>query len=765
MKRERYAQVKQLFIEAGKLSLADRESFLSQACGDDDELREEVENLLAHDSSETIIRNDGPGKPNRSVGGESASPSLVRKLRGYGVLTKYLSPRAHLAIGAFLATAFLLVFAFLMQRSIHSFQQRLRTEAFHELLNAKVTGLELWMMHERATVESWCRSHRLRQLTEQLVQLAATSNNLHDDLAKSPVQQELRDELRAIAGVPLKYAIWDRRFVTVADWSPDNLVLGRGVTPFGAGILSSVFDGKTELLQLGEGDLISKDYPTHLEKPKLVVFVPVRDHEGAVIAAMMVFDLDRTSLVNQILSLGQISQSGETYVFDKDGLMLSESRFNDQLREIGLIPNEPDSHSSKVVVLRDPGGDMTAGYRPLEPLATRPLTKMARNAVAGQDGVDLDGYRDYRGVKVVGAWRWLDEYKIGVATELDADEMEPGLQTLLIGAWVGFGMLALFVGITVHSYYSIHRLRRQVGEQYTVGQHMLEEQIGEGGMGRVFKARHALLKRPTAVKLLRPELLDQESIARFAREAQLASQLSHPNTIDVYDYGVTSEGLFYFVMEYVDGLSLMQLVQVAGALPATRAVHLLRQMCGSLCEAHAMGMIHHDIKPQNVMVYCPGGKPDFVKVLDFGLAKHAETPKSRKITRSGMLSGTPLYIAPERIQHPHETDARVDIYSFGAVAFYMLTGHEVFQGDSIADILLQVANTPPPRPSEYVEVPPQLDQLVFDCLAKDPDRRPQSVAEIRTLLYGMDGLEPWREDQARMWWKRHEEVQNGTCSV
>ena len=180
----------------------------------------------------------------------------------------------------------------------------------------------------------------------------------------------------------------------------------------------------------------------------------------------------------------QLGMSGETYVFSEDGLMLSESRFNEQLREVGLIPDTPDATSARVIYLRDPGGDLTAGYLPDEPLATKPLTEMARRCTAGGDGDDMEGYRDYRGVKVVGAWRWLEDLEIGVATELNVDEAEPGLRTLMWESGLVLGLFATCLGITLFSYYSVHRMREQFGVNRKLGQYTLEKQIGEGAWAR-----------------------------------------------------------------------------------------------------------------------------------------------------------------------------------------------------------------------------------------------------------------------------------------
>jgi serine/threonine-protein kinase len=319
-----------------------------------------------------------------------------------------------------------------------------------------------------------------------------------------------------------------------------------------------------------------------------------------------------------------------------------------------------------------------------------------------------------------------------------------------------FGLFAVSLGMLVYSYYSIHRLRNQIGENHRLGHYTLEQQIGEGGMGKVFKARHAFLRRPTAIKLLRPELVDRESIARFEREASLASQLTHPNTIDIYDYGVTPEGIFFLVMEYIDGISLFQLVTQDGPLPPARVVTLLTQICESLEEAHGAGMIHRDLKPQNIMVCCRGGKADVVKVLDFGLVKQTETPGETTLTASAVLAGTPLYIAPERLRDPSSATASTDIYSLGAVAYYLLTGRETFQGKSVAEMLFQTINAPPPRPSDMqADIPLELDQLVADCLAKEPESRPDSVVEILRALEGLDCWGRWDQSLAQNWWKDH----------
>ena len=229
-------------------------------------------------------------------------------------------------------------------------------------------------------------------------------------------------------------------------------------------------------------------------------------------------------------------------------------------------------------------------------------------------------------------------------------------------------MIAAAMGAALASSFSAARLHREVSQARRVGQYTLQKRIGGGGMGQVYLARHALLKRPTAIKLLRPDQTSPLTIARFEREVQLTSQLTHPNTIEIFDFGRTPEGLFYYAMEYLPGLTLAELVRQEGPLPAERVICILRQVCGSLKEAHAVGLIHRDIKPQNIMLCERGGQWDFVKVLDFGLVKQLPDGHAPQLTADQQVSGTPLYIAPEVWIQPQRADAPPTSMRWGSSA-------------------------------------------------------------------------------------------------
>jgi serine/threonine protein kinase len=299
----------------------------------------------------------------------------------------------------------------------------------------------------------------------------------------------------------------------------------------------------------------------------------------------------------------------------------------------------------------------------------------------------------------------------------------------------------------------IYGLERTVARARKMGPYTLEEKIGEGGMGEVYKARHALLRRATAIKIIR-DADDPDQRARFEREVQLTSQLTHANTVHVYDFGRAEDGTFYYAMEYIEGVTLWQLVQLDGPQRPGRVVSLLLQICASLAEAHAFGLIHRDVKPDNVLVCVRGLVPDVVKVVDFGLARAIEPggPRDEPTT----VIGTARYMAPEAVREPSRVDARSDIYSLGALAYYLLTGTELFNG--APDVVLsQQIHAVPQRPSSRLgaELPADLERIVMRCLAKDPAQRPQSAVELASELRKTALARTWTEGDGAHWWARN----------
>lgn len=477
------------------------------------------------------------------------------------------------------------------------------------------------------------------------------------------------------------------------------------------------------------------------------------------IIAMLGFRIQPEVEFTRILETARIGKTGETFAFNRSGVMLSNSRFDQQLRRIGLLPETEDSTLN--ISLRDPGVDMTTGARPKLPPSEQPLTHIAAEAKEGRDGVNTDGHRDYRGVPVVAAWEWLDEEGFGIATKVDVSEAN---QTLTIISRAFWGLYALLAAASLAMLVSMVRASRLAAqaqldalELKRLGQYTLEEKLGEGGMGVVYRAKHAMLLRPTAVKFLDSSKANEKSVARFEREVQLTGQLNHPNTIAIYDYGRTPEGVFYYAMEYLDGLDLQALVSRHGPQPEGRVIHILKQVCGSLAEAHSIGLIHRDVKPANILLNARGGMFDVVKLLDFGLVKVIDHASEAQVTKAGGVVGTPMYMSPEAYQSPEAVDARTDLYAVGAVGYFLLTGEPPFLGETMLDVLKHQVQSIPEAPSQRLGQPvsPELEQLLLRCLSKSPADRPASVNEIIAELNRIPTANSWTESHARYWWRRY----------
>src|SRR6185369_14300461 len=365
---------------------------------------------------------------------------------------------------------------------------------------------------------------------------------------------------------------------------------------------------------------------------------------------------------------------------------------------------------------------------------------MAASAIQGQEGTDVTGYRNYRGVPVVGTWAWLPNYGLGVATEVEVAEAYRSLYILRRAFWSLFALLAASSVLILFFTMVVARVERAAQNAALMakelGQYQLESKLGEGGMGVVYRGRHRMLRRPTAIKLLHPDKTTDEAIARFERKVQLTCQLNHPNTIAIYDYGRTPEGIFFYAMEFLDGITLDALVARFGPQPEGRVIHILRQICGSLAEAHHIGLVHRDIKPANIMLGCRGGESDVIKVLDFGLVKAVDAKKESSLTSVGSVIGTPLYMSPESIENPDRVDSRSDLYSVASVGYFLLTGTPPFDGKSVLEICMHHSRTPPMRPGERLKrsVSSDLEAALLQGLAKNPhDRFPSARAFAQTL--------------------------------
>ena len=353
--------------------------------------------------------------------------------------------------------------------------------------------------------------------------------------------------------------------------------------------------------------------------------------------------------------------------------------------------------------------------------------------------------RDWKAGDVRGVLRLTIPFDAAAA---QANASLGGIFTLIVALGVGsLGALGFMA----------YRLRRRVRDARRtaerLGRYTLEARIGEGGMGEVYRAQHAMLRRPTAVKVLRRDRLSEEAVKRFEREVQLTSELTHPNTIAIYDFGRTIQGDFYYAMEYLDGISLDALVDKHGPQPEGRVIHLLGQICGSLSEAHDVGLIHRDIKPANIILCRRGGMADFVKVLDFGLVKQIGVEANADTTSTRTVTGTPLYMSPDLIQSPI-VDARSDLYQVGLVGYYLLTGTKPFRAETVVEVCAHHLSTPPEPPSQRLGKPvsPDLEAILLRCLDKQPEERPRDAHSLASELLACREAGRWTSAAAQAWW-------------
>jgi hypothetical protein len=480
--------------------------------------------------------------------------------------------------------------------------------------------------------------------------------------------------------------------------------------------------------------------------------------ENGIVHGALALVIIPTNEFSRILSVARTGDSGETYAFDQTGLLISQSRFDNQLKTLGLL-DTTNASSALNLRLRDPGGDLTRGYKSESTNSTsEALAHLVANAInVSEEGVDVTPLRDYRGVPVIGAWRWLPQLGIGVATQIDAGEAFRPLRVLQFIFIALFLMLVLCAVVLFVFSYANLAWRRRLGEAELklkqLGQYTLGEKIGEGGMGVVYRARHALMRRDTAVKLLLPDRADAAAIQRFEREVCLTCQLTHPNTIQVYDYGRTPDGIFYYAMELLAGLNLHDLVSRFGAQPEGRVIPILTQVCESLAEAHARGLVHRDIKPSNIFLCDRGGVLDWVKVLDFGLVREYRK-RSDAAGDEQEFAGTPSFMPPEAIKNSAVADPRSDLYAVGAIGYFLLTGKSVFDDEDILELQKKQLAAAPAPPSWRTKnrISPELERAILRCLERDPEKRPQSALELRDLFLASPHAADYTPEARAAWW-------------
>ncbi len=697
--------------------------------------------------------------------------SLGRGMSRTGAIFK-----KQLWIWPIVAVVLLAIVGYVVSSSIQqTMEDNLRSE-LETLLNVERSMLERWFKVQESSATTLANNQEIRKTVAQL--LAANADPaLKTDAAAATPPSEPRTEGtpsptgKGTSGPAMSahdfvgFGLADKQLRVIASDTP--ALVGQ-VVPQYEDFLTRTLAGKPTVCPPYPSAGVVKDKMGRLRtgSPTMFVSAPIRDDNFQVVA-VLAMRIRPEKEFTDILQLGRIGETGETYAVNKNGLMVSNSRFDESLIRLGLLPDEDNAASILTIQVRDPGGNTTEGFRPAVRRRELPLTKVVAAAVAGNSGVDMEGYRDYRGSPSFGAYTWLPEYQLGIVTEVDIWEAYHPLTILkrsfyVLYALLGISALAIFIFTLV-----VARLQRQARkatiEAKQLGQYRLEEKIGAGAMGVVYKGQHAMLRRPTAIKMLDVDRVNEASIQRFEREVQITCKLNNPHTVAIYDYGRTPEGVFYYAMEFLDGVNLQTLVDQYGPQLEGRVVSILRQICASLYEAHSLGLVHRDIKPANIMLNRRGAEPDVVKVLDFGLVKAVDDAKDAEQS-GGAMAGTPLYMSPEAIQTPDSVDACSDLYAVGAVGYFLLTGQTAFNARTLGELCQQHLTAVPEAPSQRLGRPisSELEHAILACLEKSRAKRPQTARDLAAMLERV--VQKWSLDDAEAWWSRHERGQQPTAA-
>jgi hypothetical protein len=684
---------------------------------------------------------------------KSRSSSYLARTQGFLRTQLWIWPLVAAILLAFVAVTLRLKMEGVMKEQIASNLQ--------VILNANAEALRAWATDMKSAVEDFADDGPVVENVAGLLQQVRTGGPIPAGLLASPQLSALRAYLNPILDRRgyTGFVVLDTNGMIVAS-RRDPLI---GLTePAGSlGEFLSALRGESRVTKPFQSLAMLSDASGKIRTgvPTMFATAPIKSADGKIIAVLGLRIAPEKDFT-RILATARAGASGETYAFSHDGQLLSNSRFDDELRRLGLIPDSDDAMSILTLELRNPLVDLRQGKASPKRRSEQPLTLPVKETGSGHAGFNVDGYRDYRGVPVVGAWEWLPEFDFGLTTQLDATEAFHPLHIMRVGFWIIFLMLVAGSAAIYFLMRLANRLqaaaRKAALKAKQLGQYALDDKIGAGAFGSVFRAHHALMRRPVAVKLLESETADENTMARFEQEVQMTSQLTHPNTIALYDYGRTPEGIFYYAMEYLEGLTLDKLVKNYGPQLECRVISILCQVCGSLAEAHGIGLVHRDIKPANIFLTRRGGLPDFVKVLDFGLVKARAGQGQLELTGANTTLGTPLYMSPEAVEHPDKVDARADIYSVGAVGYFLLTGQPLFDCATLGEVLMHQVKHLPAKPSERLGKPvsPELENLLMRCLAKNPADRPANARELADALMKCSGATDWTREHAEEWWSR-----------
>jgi hypothetical protein len=810
MDAARYARVRELFLAADELPPQQQETFLKVQTAGDAELLEEVLSLLVeHDPESARIEGERatPVPPPSSAGSSSASrrvsskhPAGQKTTRGdsagpthenagkrigseitqHGAQRTHASPREDdetpapqhapssllwaqrarrsrrrtstwLWLAALLPTALI---GWWTYRQVEStIQQSVRNE-LKGVADSLTLGSQRFMTDKAKLVQSWSRRPSIRKAIVELVELADSDPDL--ELLRGAEQTDLiQSQLRMLSGVDdIKFVVWNDSYRTLASSSPDRADVGEPVAPGNAENLAYVMSGEAVLF--GPQRLIDDNEGVAAEttRPVMAIIVPIKDDDQRVIAALLVRGIGMFEEFSRMFIEVAIAGDLDAYAINRDGVMVTDSP-----RAVTMATENHLDLSAREIAGRlrvaDPGFELTSTNVSTVQRIICPLTVSVAAATTGNSSVRIDAYNNYAGQSVVGAWRWNNHWNFGIIVERIAERAFAPVRIvrfgfLLLGSLLfmtAFAAAAMIARVSTAERAAVHPLSR----------YEVISELGSGGMGVVYRAKHRQLGRDTALKVLIGDRRNKEDRLRFDREARLAASLSNPHSVMIYDYGRSEDGEAYCVMEFLRGLTLQEVVARSGHQPVGRVLFILSQICDALAEAHGMNLLHRDIKPQNIMLSLDASVGDWAVVFDYGLAKPLRPVSGVYQTSETIWSGTPMYMAPERFRAPSVMDPRSDVYSVGCVAYYLLSGRPPFIECDPESLFALILSQQPISISIHRNegVPEEISAMVMRCMAKHVDERYATIEELSQMIDRLRATYSWTVDEARLWWKHH----------
>ncbi len=792
MDAERYARIRETFLAADDLPEHERETFVRTQAGDDHSLAAEVLELLSeHDPEAAQIEGHRKSEHGKSSATSETASTSKRVTRASDDSTKRLSQQTH-AQPRFpeqarrpekppriamtrtlakrqpssilpLALLLLLVLTLVGWWLHHGVVDSLRSAQSAATIgsaSSAAQSLGSFLRDESEKIHQWSQDPRVHESVISLVQLArengdAPSAELTALLRKAPQADTILAALKDLsASDTIKFVVWNRAGNTLATWLPDRADFGGPISMTVVEQLSHTMRGETVIYGPARlsGDIDGFSPETTL--PVMAVIVPIRNEQGRVEAAMLVRGTGMYERLNRALYEGTECTDCDTYLVSKDGIMLSHSKHAVEAAQRGLLGEKSDELSTLLRVT-DPG-EQRSGRTQANLRHGQPLTTAAAGIVLGSTGASTEPYRNYAGESVIGAWHYLDRYEMGVVVERD-DRWVTSPASPIRWSFAGLGLF--LCGSMIAMNYWQCRRSVPLTQFDPLAQYEIGAPLGTGGMGVVFRAKHRNLGRPTALKVLRHDRQDPDDLLRFDREARVAAALDSPHIVTIYDYGRTLDGEFFAAMQLLRGLTLYEVVARGGPQPIGRVLCIMRQVCDALLSAHQSGLLHRDIKPQNIMLSLDLSVGDWAIVFDFGLAKPLAPVQGMYQTSEAIWAGTPMYMAPERFRDPTTMDLRSDLYSLGCVAYFMLSGRPPFSECDPESLFALIISHEPISLQTHLgkPVPEEIELFVRRCMAKSADHRFASAQELGDAIDELRAIYPWSIQQARAWWNTNGE--------